>query len=227
MVWNLIIYYDILFSMKKVTLWATIFIVSSLLIANIPVNISIQKLIKIEKKYGPKAKQRVLLWDSMLQSAKGKTTLEKLKIVNDFFNKIQYKRDIIHWKKKDYWASPFEFLGTGAGDCEDYAIAKYFALRQLGIADSKLKITYVKLSRRGTKYEEAHMVLNYYHKTNQPPVVLDNINKRLMLATKRKDLKPVYSFNAVGLWKAQNKGKTEVSMGSNNLKNWKSMMERI
>jgi len=213
--------------MKKATLWVTILTISSLLIANVPINISIQKLIKIEKKYGPKAKQRVLLWDRMLEQAKGKNTLEKLKIVNDFFNKVQYKRDSVHWKIKDYWASPFEFLGTGAGDCEDYAIAKYFALRQLGIEDSKLKITYVKLSRSGTKYEEAHMVLNYYHKPNQPPVVLDNINKRLMLATKRTDLKPVYSFNAVGLWKAQNKGKEEVNMGSNNLKNWKLMMERI
>jgi hypothetical protein len=71
------------------------------------------------------------------------------------------------------------------------------------------------------------MVLNYYHKENQPPIVLDNINKKLKLATARTDLKPVYSFNAVGLWKAQNKGKTEQNMGSNNLKNWKSLMEKI
>ncbi len=202
-------------------------VVTTLVLANVPVHLSIQQLIKIEKKYGPKAKQRVLLWDQMLQSAKGKNTLEKLKIVNDFFNKVPYKRDIDHWKVKDYWASPFEFLGTGAGDCEDYAIAKYFALRELGVPDESLKITYVKLARKGTRYEEAHMVLNYYHKPNQPPVVLDNINKRLMLATNRTDLTPVYSFNAVGLWKAQNKGKEEVNMGSNNLKNWKSMMERI
>jgi predicted transglutaminase-like cysteine proteinase len=214
--------------MKKIAyIMISYIIVTTFLLANVPVHLSIQQLIKIEKKYGPKAKQRVLLWDQMLQSAKGKNTLEKLKIVNDFFNKVPYKRDIDHWKAKDYWASPFEFLGTGAGDCEDYAIAKYFALRELGVPDESLKITYVKLARKGTRYEEAHMVLNYYHKPNQPPVVLDNINKRLMLATNRTDLTPVYSFNAVGLWKAQNKGKEEVNMGSNNLKNWKSMMERI
>lgn len=201
--------------------------IGTLLTASIPVYISMEKLTLIEKKYGPKAKQRVLLWDKMLLSAQSKNTLEKLKIVNDFFNKVTYKRDQAHWKVNDYWASPFEFLGTGAGDCEDYAIAKYFALRQLGIPDDNLRITYVKLSRQGTKYEEAHMVLNYYHKPNQTPVVLDNVNKRLMLATKREDLKPIYSFNAVGLWKAQNKGKEQKNMGSNNLKNWKSMMERI
>jgi len=211
---------------KGLLLFTLVFFVSCL-VASIPVHISMAKLKKIERKYGPKAKKRVLLWDKMLVKAKRKKTLEKLKIVNDFFNKVKYKRDHKHWKKKDYWASPFEFLGTGAGDCEDYAIAKYFALRQLGVPDSKLRITYVKLSRKGTKYEEAHMVLNYYHKPTQTPIVLDNVNKRLTLATKRRDLKPIYSFNAVGLWKAQNKGKTQKNMGSNKLKNWKSMMERI
>jgi len=199
----------------------------SMLLAKSSVNISEKQLIQIEKKYGKKARKRVLLWDRMIESAKNKATLKKLKIVNSFFNKIKYKRDISHWKKNDYWASPFEFLGTGAGDCEDYAIAKYFALRKLGIPDSKLKITYVKYNRKNTKFEEAHMVLNYYHSVNKPPIILDNINKKLKLATQRKDLKPVYSFNAVGLWKAQNKGKESVSVGNNNLKNWKSMMERI
>jgi len=215
--------------MVKVFMYSIIVttIVFTILYASMPVNISLEQLIKIEKKYGEKAKKRVLLWDKMLQSAKDKNTLEKLKIVNDFFNKITYKRDSLHWKQNDYWASPFEFLGTGAGDCEDYAIAKYFALRQLGIADAKLKITYVKLKRSHTKFEEAHMVLNYYHKVGKAPIVLDNINKKLKLATARTDLKPIYSFNAVGLWKAQNKGKTEVNVGSNNLKNWKSLMERI
>jgi len=204
-----------------------IVILFTMIFAKSTVNISSAQLKKIERKYGKKAKKRVVLWDKMLQSAKGKGTLKKLKIVNSFFNKITYKRDITHWKKNDYWASPFEFLGTGAGDCEDYAIAKYFALRKLGIPDKKLKITYVTYRQRNTKFDTAHMVLNYYHSPNKPPIVLDNINKKLKLATKRKDLKPVYSFNAVGLWKAQNKGKKEVNVGNNNLKNWKSMMERI
>jgi len=214
--------------MVKMFTYLIITIVSfTLLFAKTSTNITNQQLIKIEKKYGKKARTRVTLWDKMLISAKNKKTLEKLKIVNDFFNKITYKTDRAHWKKNDYWASPFEFMGTGAGDCEDYAIAKYFALRTLGVPDSKLKITYVTLKRSNKKFDEAHMVLNYYHKANKPPIVLDNVNKKLKLATSRKDLTPVYSFNAAGLWKAQNKGKTEQSVGSNNLKNWKSLMERI
>ena len=190
-------------------------------------NISHANLIKIKNKYGPKAQQRVILWDKMLEDNKNAKIIKKLKSVNDFFNRLKYLSDQKVWKKNDYWASPFEFLGVGAGDCEDYAIAKYFALRALGIPDKKLKITYVKLKQRGTKYEQAHMVLNYYHKANSTPIILDNVNKKLKLATKRKDLKPIYSFNASGLWAAQNKTKTLKSQGKNKLKKWQSMMSRI
>ncbi len=189
--------------------------------------ISENKLNTISKKYGNKAYKRIILWDSLLNKSKNLSALKKLKNVNDFFNKIRYKRDKAHWKKKDYWASPFEFMGTGAGDCEDYAIAKYFSLRKLGISDNKLRITYVKLLRRRTKYEEAHMVLTYFHKENSTPIVLDNVNKKLKLASKRRDLKPIYSFNANGLWQAKNKGKTSLKVGKNNLKHWKSLMKRI
>lgn len=185
------------------------------------------KINKFSKKYGVKANKRILIWDKILQNTKDKSTLEKLKTVNNFFNKIKYKRDIKHWKKKDYWASPFEFLGSGAGDCEDYAIAKYFTLRQLGIPDKKLRITYVKLLQKRSTYEQAHMVLTYYHKPNSTPIVLDNVNKKLKLATKRLDLKPVYSFNASGLWKAKNKGKSSIKVGRNNLRSWKDLMNRI
>ncbi len=190
-------------------------------------NVSSSTLKAIEKRYGKKAKQRIILWDQMLQKAKGQKILIKLKLVNDFFNRVKYISDKRHWRKNDYWATPFEFLGTGAGDCEDYAIAKYFALRKLGVPDKKLKITYVKLLRRGTRFEEAHMVLNYYHKPNSIPIVLDNVNKKMKLASKRKDLKPIYSFNAAGLWQAKNRGRTIKKVGSNNLKNWKSLMRRI
>ncbi|PIF04926.1 MAG: transglutaminase [Arcobacter sp.] len=154
-------------------------------------HISSNQLIQIGKKYGKKARQRILLWEEMLVRAKNKKTLVKLKMVNDFFNQITYKKDSSHWKKKDYWASPLELLATGAGDCEDYAIAKYFALRTLGIPEKKLKIAHVTLQQRDKKFDEAHTVLNYYHKSYKTAVVLDNVNKKLILATNRKDLKPI------------------------------------
>ena len=96
---------------------------------------------------------------------------------------------------------------------------------KLGIPDDKLRITYVIYKRSNSKYEEAHMVLTYYHKTGAEPVILDNINKSLQLASKRNDLKPVYSFNASGLWQAKTKGETRV--GSNNLKSWQNLINRF
>jgi len=213
--------------LKKILLIS--FLIISLVAVSTTANktffISNSKLNSISVKYGTKAKSRVELWDNMLQASKNEKILNKLKNVNDFFNKIQYKTDSRHWKKKDYWATPYEFMGTAAGDCEDYAIAKYFSLRKIGVPDSKLRITYVKYIKTRSKFEQAHMVLTYYHKPGATPIVLDNINKKLKLATKRKDLKPVYSFNAGGLWQAKNKG--SVRVGTNNLRSWKDLMSRI
>ena len=212
--------------MKKIILSLfIIFITTYVFSTNIPKNISSEKIIKIKKKYGKKAERRVILWDRMLEKTRGQKTVKKLKSVNDFFNKIKYLSDEKVWKKEDYWASPFEFLGVGAGDCEDFAIAKYFALRSLGVPDEKLKITYVILTQKGKSI--AHMVLNYYHKPTSTPIILDSLNKKLKLSTKRQDLRPVYSFNATGLWEAKNKTANLTSKGKNQLKKWQSMMSRI
>ena len=211
---------------KKLIIFSMLFIIYPLFSLNYqPKYLASNDISKVKDKYGEKAENRVILWDKMLDKYKNESVLKKLKGVNDFFNRIPYKTDPAHWKKRDYWATPFEFLGTGAGDCEDYAIAKYFSLIKLGIPEEKLRISYVIYKRLGTKYEEAHMVLSYLHKPNATPIILDNINKRLVLASKRTDLKPIYSFNASGLWKAQTKG--SVKVGSNNLKSWKSLISRI
>ncbi|QDF28246.1 transglutaminase-like cysteine peptidase [Halarcobacter anaerophilus] len=160
--------------------------------------ISEKKLQKITSKYGQKARKRVELWNEIMQEAKSKDILHKLKDINDFWNKIKYQEDIIVWQKKDYWTTPLEFLSVGAGDSEDYAIAKYFSLRKLGIPRSKLKITSVILTNPEKRYRsrrEPHLVLAYYHKPGATAIVLDNINKKLKLATKRTDLIPLYTNN--------------------------------
>ena len=188
-------------------------------------NITQEQLNSIENKYGVIAKNRVEEWDTMIETSKNEPILNKLKNVNDFFNQITYRSDLSVWGTKDYWATPFEFMGKGAGDCEDYAIAKYFSLIKLGVPDEKLRITYVSYRKTNSSFEEAHMVLTYYHKVGVEPVVLDNINKMLQVASKRPDLKPVYSFNASGLWQAKTKG--EARVGNNELRSWKDLMSRF
>ena len=210
---------------KKLFISFILILLTSLIVtASRYFNISEQQLSAIENKYGSNAKKRVELWDSMLESSKDESVLNKIKNVNDFFNRITYKTDQAHWKKKDYWATPFEFMGSGAGDCEDYAIAKYFSLVKLGVPEDKLRITYVTYRGKGN-FDQAHMVLTYYHTPTATPVVLDNIDKTLQLATNRDDLTPIYSFNALGLWQAKNKG--EAKIGDNNLKSWKDLMSRF
>ena len=213
--------------MKKILLisFTLICLSSVFLTASKTYNISESQVNAIENKYGSGAKIRIEQWDSMIQTSKNEPLLNQIKNVNDFFNELTYKTDLMHWKKKDYWATPFEFIGTGAGDCEDYAIAKYFSLIKLGISEDKLRITYVIYQKANSRFEQAHMVLTYYHKTGVEPVILDNIDTRLQLASKRSDLKPVYSFNASGLWQAKTKGETRV--GNNNLKSWQDLMTRF
>jgi hypothetical protein len=110
---------------------------------------------------------------------------------------------------------------------KSYAIAKYFTLIKVGIDESKLRLGYVKYLKKGTDFEETHMVLLYFHREDAIPIVLDNILKKMELASERNDLKLVYSFNAQGLWEAKNKGKEHVKVGENKLLKWKSLIEKI
>lgn len=173
-----------------------------------------------EKKYGAGAKSRMQAWSRLISENRNKPEQEKLQLVNDFFNKVPYVSDLKHWGKMDYWATPAEMLASNGGDCEDYAIAKYFTLVALGVDSSKLKITYVKATR------EAHMVLTYYPEPNAVPLVLDNLIPHIKLASQRPDLKPVYAFNGDGLWlvKSQTLGRVG---NSSNIRFWKEMKNRM
>ena len=109
-----------------------------------------------------------------------------------------------------------------AGDCEDYVIAKYFALRGLGIPDSRLRMMFV----TALSVNQAHMVLAYYPEPNAIPLILDNINPRILPANKRRDLLPVYSFNGEGLWLAKAQGRGS-KLGSSKHKLWDDLTARI
>jgi len=156
----------------------------------------------VEKKYDQYAKNRFIFLNETLKKLKNKSDLEKLNGVNNFYNKTPYMSDINNYKKKDYWATPWEFLGRDKGDCEDYVIAKYFALRHLGIESKKLYFTYVK----SLKFNEPHMVLTYFKTPKSIPLVLDNYNYKIFPANERMDLFPIYNFNGESLYLAKRRG---------------------
>ncbi len=179
---------------------------------------------KVEAKYGLYAKRRVESLNTLLASLQGSSEDEKLEKVNAFFNQMQFVSDQMLWKQKDYWATRMEFLGKGAGDCEDFVIAKYFTLKQLGVPTTKLFFTYVK----AVKFQQAHMVLTYYETPKSVPLVLDNINFQILHATKRKDLIPVYSFNGDALYLAKQQGLGQiVPSGMQKNKKWFELVDKI
>lgn len=177
----------------------------------------------IDKKYGAEAKDRVNIWHDMIRYSGKLPEQKKLKKVNDFFNSVRYVKDIEHWGKQDYWATPVELLATLGGDCEDFSIAKYFTLVELGVEADKLRITYVKAITQN----QAHMVLAYYPKPSAEPLILDNMIKEIKPASKRKDLIPVYSFNGNGLWRAQQRGQGKRLGNASRLNLWRDLAARM
>lgn len=138
----------------------------------------------------------------VLAAALGQGDVARLQAINDFYNRrIVFRDDLQVWGQVDYWASPFEMLGKGEGDCEDFALAKYFSLRAVGVAANKLRLVYVRAQLGGLGGPvQAHMVLAYYALPDAEPLILDNLISELRPASRRPDLTPVFSFNADGLW---------------------------
>ena len=163
-------------------------------------------------------------WDKLIKQNQSKSEPEKLRLVNDFFNRIRYVSDLEHWGVEDFWATPAELLASNGGDCEDYAIAKYFTLVAMHVDPNKLKITYVKA--RVNNKMIAHMVLTYYTQPNAVPLVLDSLNKQIRPATQRPDLTPVYAFNGDGLWIVKSRTENRVG-GSGKIRFWNEMKSRM
>ncbi|QYK04888.1 transglutaminase-like cysteine peptidase [Shewanella zhangzhouensis] len=177
----------------------------------------------LESKYGPRAGKRANAWFQVVDSAQGLSEMEKLTKVNTFFNLFTFVDDIKLWGDSNYWATPMEFIGVAGGDCEDFSIAKYFTLLQLGIPDEKLRITMVK----ATSVNQYHMVLAYYETPGSVPLVLDNLDKAIKPATARRDLLPVYSFNGKQLWLNKEKGRGVLAGSSSRLEKWTDLTHRL
>lgn len=157
----------------------------------------------MQNRYGSDGSALLSAWNLMLDKANHSSAEEKLFQVNQFFNRhVRYTEDSILWKKSDYWATPVDIMGMRAGDCEDYTIAKYFSLLQLGIATQQLRLIYVKAQIGGaqSKVFQAHMVLGYYPTPDAIPLILDSLINTIEPANKRPDLHPIFSFNSDGLW---------------------------
>lgn len=182
------------------------------------------QLKQAETNYGKAAYDRLIAWDELVSKNKNGSDREKLDKVNQFFNgRIRYASDIEIWGVEDYWATPVEFLVKGAGDCEDFSIAKYFTLKAMGLSDKKLRITYVKAIR----FNIHHMVLTYYSSPDAEPLVLDNLVDSISPASKRTDLYPIFNFNGSGLWLAKQRGQGPAAGSSSRIRLWQDLLKRM
>jgi predicted transglutaminase-like cysteine proteinase len=131
--------------------------------------------------------------DALIAHARGLDRMSQLQEINRRLNERPYILDSANWGQSDYWATPFQFLRK-SGDCEDYAIAKYMALRTLGLPASALRIVVLRDLNLGL----AHAVLVVY--LDGRAFVLDNQIKTVVPADSIHHYQPVYSVNEEGWW---------------------------
>jgi predicted transglutaminase-like cysteine proteinase len=182
-----------------------------------------QRLLQSAQKMGPAALVRPQALIEEMQSERGADELDKLKSMNVFFNRqVQFESDSENWGMVDYWTSPMELLNRGIGDCEDYAIAKYFSLIAMGVSPAKMRMVYVRAQVGGSV--QAHMVLAYYPEPAAEPLILDNLITDMRPASRRPDLAPVFSFNAEGLW--QGVGESTAGDPVARLSRWREVLAK-
>ncbi len=186
-------------------------------------------LATLTQRWGPGAVPKFSAWRAMLQAIQTAPDAERLKKVNEFFNRqVRFGEDADVWGQPDYWATPMESIGKGAGDCEDFAIAKYFSLKEAGVASEKLRLIYVRVKSGSSDSAPAvaHMVLAYYPQPDAEPVVLDNLVGDIRPASRRPDLLPVFSFNSEGVFAGISGKDTAPAAGTGRLSRWEDLLKR-
>lgn len=168
-------------------------------------------------------------WRQLIEASRTLEVQDRLRRINEFFNrKIQFADDSEIWGQTDYWATPLETLAKARGDCEDFAIAKYFTLLDAGVPNEQLRLVYVKARIGGpaSNVTQAHMVLAFYATPDAEPMILDNLITEIRPASRRGDLQPIFSFNSQGIWSNPTASGVPGSTGVGRLTRWQDLLNR-
>ena len=137
---------------------------------------------------------RMREWRQLIRDIGDLPQEEQLRRVNRFANSIvPYITDSDNYGTSDYWASPVEFLDR-SGDCEDYAIIKFVSLRELGVAQERMRIAVVMDSVRNIP----HAVLVV--ETPETMYILDSLFDAVLEHTRVVQYVPQYSVNLTTRW---------------------------
>lgn len=162
-------------------------------IKNLPQWLSVLQRNKENPIFDVKKKLGSIQWGELKGKLKGKSLKEQLQIVNRFWNQWPYRQDPEVYKMLDYWAIPAEFL-KNSGDCEDYAIVKYFTLKEVGVADDQMRVVVLMETIRNI----AHAVLVVY--VDGDAFVLDNLSNNVISHSRYKNYAPQFSVNEEFRW---------------------------
>jgi predicted transglutaminase-like cysteine proteinase len=133
-------------------------------------------------------------WKNLRAKLSDAPLIEKVRGVNNFFNQWPYKRDPEAWGVEDYWATPREFIQK-SGDCEDYAVTKFYALLNLGVPKEQMRIAAVKDEIRGL----GHAVLVVF--MDDDAYILDNLTNLVLSHKKLTHYTPQYTVNKDYMWR--------------------------
>ena len=137
-------------------------------------------------------------WKNVSARMPAMPPVEKLRIINGFFNNWSSLTDSANYGQEEYWAAPEEFLAKGGGDCEDYALIKYLALRYFGWPAKDLWIVFL----RDRINNGNHAVLAA--RADGRVFILDNLSRPayLLIPEKQyaKQVTPLFALNELGLW---------------------------
>jgi predicted transglutaminase-like cysteine proteinase len=132
-------------------------------------------------------------WKEFIAELKTKDLKTQIKEINRAFNAKKYTLDINNWGEEDYWATPYQFLKKN-GDCEDYAIAKYYGLKALGVPVEDMRV----VALQDLNLKLGHAVLVVY--VGDEPMLLDNQIASVVPANSIRHYQPVFSINERGWW---------------------------
>jgi predicted transglutaminase-like cysteine proteinase len=115
----------------------------------------------------PQAARRFLQIVELGRQRQGRARLAEVNRAVNF--SIKPLSDLAQHGVDEFWSAPLETLTAEAGDCEDYALLKYFALHEAGIALDNMRILLGYHFRRMTN----HAVLAVH--LDQEWLILDNL----------------------------------------------------
>ena len=168
--------------------------------------------------------KRLAKYEEVRNKARNLDVNKKLTQINLFINGSLAEFDNASMGIDDYWMTPKEFFIKGHGDCEDYVIAKYFTLLELGVKKENLYPAIVKVEGSAS----LHLVLLYVEDKNKSPLVLDNLSFKILPFSKRTDLTPIAAFNEIDsytLTREKFLQKANVDWGKEN--KWEKLLNRV